>query len=100
MLFVGWQSLFQEFISLKQRYWCTVNTQTFVNVWRLYWSLVNVFQHFDKHSTSPLTFFCLPQDQGGLGIAISEEDTTNGVVIKSLTDHGAAAKVGERLKSK
>lgn len=40
-----------------------------------------------------LLFFCLPQDQGGFGIAISEEDTTNGVVIKSLTDHGAAAKV-------
>uniref|UniRef100_A0A8B9CMA8 Multiple PDZ domain protein n=1 Tax=Anser brachyrhynchus TaxID=132585 RepID=A0A8B9CMA8_9AVES len=36
-------------------------------------------------------------DQGGLGIAISEEDTINGVVIKSLTDHGAAAKDG-RIK--
>ncbi|XP_041419824.1 multiple PDZ domain protein isoform X11 [Xenopus laevis] len=36
----------------------------------------------------------LPKDQGGLGIAISEEDTINGVVIKSLTDHGAAAKDG------
>ncbi|XP_043402512.1 multiple PDZ domain protein isoform X7 [Chelonia mydas] len=36
----------------------------------------------------------LPKDQGGLGIAISEEDTLNGVVIKSLTDHGAAAKDG------
>uniref|UniRef100_A0A8C3VMJ5 Multiple PDZ domain crumbs cell polarity complex component n=1 Tax=Catharus ustulatus TaxID=91951 RepID=A0A8C3VMJ5_CATUS len=34
------------------------------------------------------------EDQGGFGIAISEEDTTNGVVIKSLTDHGAAAKDG------
>uniref|UniRef100_A0A8C3QWM6 Multiple PDZ domain crumbs cell polarity complex component n=1 Tax=Cyanoderma ruficeps TaxID=181631 RepID=A0A8C3QWM6_9PASS len=39
----------------------------------------------------------LPKDQGGFGIAISEEDTTNGVVIKSLTDHGAAAKDG-RIK--
>uniref|UniRef100_A0A8C3KDE7 Multiple PDZ domain crumbs cell polarity complex component n=1 Tax=Calidris pygmaea TaxID=425635 RepID=A0A8C3KDE7_9CHAR len=42
-------------------------------------------------------FLCLPQDQGGFGIAISEEDTVNGVVIKSLTDHGAAAKDG-RIK--
>ncbi|XP_018411979.1 PREDICTED: multiple PDZ domain protein [Nanorana parkeri] len=44
----------------------------------------------------------LPKDQGGLGIAISEEDTLNGVVIKSLTDYGAAAKdghikVGDRI---
>uniref|UniRef100_H3AIS3 Multiple PDZ domain crumbs cell polarity complex component n=1 Tax=Latimeria chalumnae TaxID=7897 RepID=H3AIS3_LATCH len=39
----------------------------------------------------------LPKDQGGLGIAISEEDTQNGVVIKSLTDNGAAAK-GGRIK--
>ncbi|KFO72783.1 Multiple PDZ domain protein, partial [Cuculus canorus] len=39
----------------------------------------------------------LPKDQGGLGIAISEEDTVNGVVIKSLTDYGAAAKDG-RIK--
>ncbi|KAM9367324.1 multiple PDZ domain protein [Phaethornis superciliosus] len=39
----------------------------------------------------------LPKDQGGFGIAISEEDTVNGVVIKSLTDHGAAAKDG-RIK--
>ncbi|XP_066036936.1 multiple PDZ domain protein isoform X5 [Chamaea fasciata] len=39
----------------------------------------------------------LPKDQGGFGIAISEEDTTNGVVIKSLTDHGVAAKDG-RIK--
>uniref|UniRef100_A0A8C8BM69 Multiple PDZ domain protein n=1 Tax=Otus sunia TaxID=257818 RepID=A0A8C8BM69_9STRI len=36
-------------------------------------------------------------DQGGFGIAISEEDTINGVVIKSLTEHGAAAKDG-RIK--
>ncbi|XP_072260382.1 multiple PDZ domain protein isoform X2 [Pyxicephalus adspersus] len=39
----------------------------------------------------------LPKDQGGLGIAICEEDTINGVVIKSLTDYGAAAKDG-RIK--
>ncbi|KAG8595546.1 hypothetical protein GDO81_001550 [Engystomops pustulosus] len=37
----------------------------------------------------------LPKDQGGLGIAISEEETVNGVVIKSLTDYGAAAKDGQ-----
>ncbi|XP_051019673.1 multiple PDZ domain protein isoform X2 [Acomys russatus] len=40
----------------------------------------------------------LPKDQGGLGIAISEEDTLNGVVVKSLTEHGGAAKDG-RLKA-
>ncbi|XP_040613172.1 multiple PDZ domain protein isoform X18 [Mesocricetus auratus] len=40
----------------------------------------------------------LPKDQGGLGIAVSEEDTLNGVVIKSLTEHGGAAKDG-RLKA-
>ncbi|CAH6790492.1 Mpdz [Phodopus roborovskii] len=40
----------------------------------------------------------LPKDQGGLGIAISEEDTLNGVAIKSLTEHGGAAKDG-RLKA-
>ncbi|XP_011363593.1 multiple PDZ domain protein isoform X8 [Pteropus vampyrus] len=39
----------------------------------------------------------LPKDQGGLGIAISEEDTLNGVIIKSLTEHGVAARDG-RLK--
>uniref|UniRef100_A0A452UZX1 Multiple PDZ domain protein n=1 Tax=Ursus maritimus TaxID=29073 RepID=A0A452UZX1_URSMA len=33
----------------------------------------------------------------GLGIAISEEDTLSGVIIKSLTEHGVAAKDG-RLK--
>uniref|UniRef100_A0A8D2N3D3 Multiple PDZ domain protein n=1 Tax=Zonotrichia albicollis TaxID=44394 RepID=A0A8D2N3D3_ZONAL len=36
-------------------------------------------------------------DFTSFGIAISEEDTINGVVIKSLTDHGAAAKDG-RIK--
>ncbi|XP_060055561.1 multiple PDZ domain protein isoform X4 [Erinaceus europaeus] len=39
----------------------------------------------------------LPKDQGGLGIAISEEDTLGGVIIKSLTEHGVAARDG-RLK--
>ncbi|XP_066469496.1 multiple PDZ domain protein isoform X3 [Tiliqua scincoides] len=39
----------------------------------------------------------LPKDQGGIGIAISEEDTLNGVVIQSLTEHGAAGKDG-RIK--
>ncbi|XP_053150921.1 multiple PDZ domain protein isoform X30 [Hemicordylus capensis] len=39
----------------------------------------------------------LPKDQGGIGIAIGEEDTLNGVVIQSLTDHGAAGKDG-RIK--
>ncbi|XP_035282565.1 multiple PDZ domain protein isoform X9 [Anguilla anguilla] len=39
----------------------------------------------------------LSKDQGGLGIAISEEDTKTGVLIKSLTEHGAAGKDG-RIK--
>ncbi|XP_053228119.1 multiple PDZ domain protein isoform X18 [Podarcis raffonei] len=39
----------------------------------------------------------LPKDQGGIGIAIGEEDTFNGVVIQSLTEHGAAGKDG-RIK--
>uniref|UniRef100_A0A803Y5R9 Multiple PDZ domain protein n=1 Tax=Meleagris gallopavo TaxID=9103 RepID=A0A803Y5R9_MELGA len=37
------------------------------------------------------------EDEGGLGIAISEEGTANGIVIKSITDNGAAAKDG-RIK--
>ncbi|XP_045145126.1 multiple PDZ domain protein isoform X3 [Echinops telfairi] len=36
----------------------------------------------------------LPKDQGPLGIAISEETTIRGVVIKSLTENGVAAKDG------
>ncbi|KAJ7335472.1 hypothetical protein JRQ81_013413 [Phrynocephalus forsythii] len=39
----------------------------------------------------------LPKDQGGIGIAIGEEDTLNGVVIQSLTEHGVARKDG-RIK--
>ncbi|XP_069095075.1 multiple PDZ domain protein isoform X4 [Pleurodeles waltl] len=65
-------------------------------------------QEFDQSSTSFVAAadyssfknvqnVVLPKDQGGLGIAISEEDTLNGVVIKNLTDHGAAAKDG-RIK--
>ncbi|XP_068278495.1 multiple PDZ domain protein isoform X8 [Nyctibius grandis] len=51
----------------------------------------------DFSSCKNIQYVELPKDQGGFGIAISEEDTTNGVVIKSLTDHGAAAKDG-RIK--
>ncbi|KAM6034482.1 multiple PDZ domain protein isoform 2-T2 [Chlamydotis macqueenii] len=51
----------------------------------------------DLSSCKNIQYVELPKDQGGLGIAISEEDTINGVVIKSLTDHGAAAKDG-RIK--
>ncbi|NXL95016.1 MPDZ protein, partial [Alectura lathami] len=51
----------------------------------------------DFSSYKNIQYVELPKDQGGLGIAISEEDTVNGVVIKSLTDHGAAAKDG-RIK--
>ncbi|NXV90125.1 MPDZ protein, partial [Calonectris borealis] len=51
----------------------------------------------DFSSCKNIQYVELPKDQGGLGIAISEEDTVNGVVIKSLTDHGAAAKDG-RIK--
>ncbi|NXE61106.1 MPDZ protein, partial [Calcarius ornatus] len=52
----------------------------------------------DLSSCKNIQYVELPKDQGGFGIAISEEDTTNGVVIKSLTDHGAAAKDG-RIKA-
>ncbi|XP_075303322.1 multiple PDZ domain protein isoform X16 [Opisthocomus hoazin] len=51
----------------------------------------------DFSSCRNIQYVELPKDQGGFGIAISEEDTINGVVIKSLTDHGAAAKDG-RIK--
>ncbi|XP_068782985.1 multiple PDZ domain protein isoform X35 [Struthio camelus] len=56
---------------------------------------VNAFADFSSYKN--IQHVELPKDQGGLGIAISEEDTINGVVIKSLTDHGAAAKDG-RIK--
>ncbi|XP_062456385.1 multiple PDZ domain protein isoform X4 [Rhea pennata] len=55
----------------------------------------NAFADFSSYKT--IQHVELPKDQGGLGIAISEEDTISGVVIKSLTDHGAAAKDG-RIK--
>ncbi|XP_032775533.1 multiple PDZ domain protein isoform X19 [Strigops habroptila] len=51
----------------------------------------------DFSSCKNIQYVELPKDQGGFGIAISEEDTIHGVVIKSLTDHGAAAKDG-RIK--
>ncbi|XP_043342409.1 multiple PDZ domain protein isoform X7 [Cervus canadensis] len=51
----------------------------------------------DLSSLTNVQHLELPKDQGGLGIAISEEDTLTGVIIKSLTEHGAAAKDG-RLK--
>ncbi|NXI99555.1 MPDZ protein, partial [Psophia crepitans] len=51
----------------------------------------------DFSSCKNIQYVELPKDQGSLGIAISEEDTVNGVIIKSLTDHGAAAKDG-RIK--
>ncbi|XP_061223916.1 multiple PDZ domain protein isoform X4 [Neopsephotus bourkii] len=51
----------------------------------------------DFSSWKNIQYVELPKDQGGFGIAISEDDTIHGVVIKSLTDHGAAAKDG-RIK--
>ncbi|NWY14117.1 MPDZ protein, partial [Aphelocoma coerulescens] len=60
-------------------------------------SVANPSPFCDLSSCKNIQYVELPKDQGGFGIAISEEDTTNGVVIKSLTDHGAAAKDG-RIK--
>ncbi|XP_041272380.1 multiple PDZ domain protein isoform X6 [Onychostruthus taczanowskii] len=60
-------------------------------------SVANPSAFSDLSSCKNIQYVELPKDQGGFGIAISEEDTTNGVVIKSLTDHGAAAKDG-RIK--
>ncbi|XP_059693116.1 multiple PDZ domain protein isoform X7 [Haemorhous mexicanus] len=60
-------------------------------------SVANLSASSDLSSCKNIQYVELPKDQGGFGIAISEEDTTNGVVIKSLTDHGAAAKDG-RIK--
>uniref|UniRef100_A0A4W3JV42 Multiple PDZ domain protein n=1 Tax=Callorhinchus milii TaxID=7868 RepID=A0A4W3JV42_CALMI len=42
-------------------------------------------------------FFHIYSETGGLGIAISEESTHDGVVVKSLTENGTAAKDG-RIK--
>ncbi|XP_008943122.1 PREDICTED: multiple PDZ domain protein [Merops nubicus] len=60
-------------------------------------SAANSSACYDFSSCKNIQYVELPKDQGGFGIAISEEDTVNGVVIKSLTDHGAAAKDG-RIK--
>ncbi|NXQ35759.1 MPDZ protein, partial [Alaudala cheleensis] len=60
-------------------------------------SVANPTAFSDLSSCKNIQYVELPKDQGGFGIAISEEDTTNGVVIKSLTDHGSAAKDG-RIK--
>ncbi|NWS12088.1 MPDZ protein, partial [Pachyramphus minor] len=60
-------------------------------------NVVNSGAFSDLSSCKNIQYVELPKDQGGFGIAISEEDTINGVVIKSLTDHGAAAKDG-RIK--
>ncbi|NXD14375.1 MPDZ protein, partial [Nothocercus nigrocapillus] len=60
-------------------------------------SSTNASTFADFSSYKNIQHMELPKDQGGLGIAISEEDTVNGIVIKSLTDHGAAAKDG-RIK--
>ncbi|NXD05133.1 MPDZ protein, partial [Certhia familiaris] len=60
-------------------------------------SVANPSAFSDLSSYKNIQYVELPKDQGGFGIAISEEDTTNGVVIKSLTDYGAAAKDG-RIK--
>ncbi|XP_041341480.1 multiple PDZ domain protein isoform X13 [Pyrgilauda ruficollis] len=60
-------------------------------------SVANPSAFSDLSSCKNIHYVELPKDQGGFGIAISEEDTANGVVIKSLTDHGAAAKDG-RIK--
>uniref|UniRef100_A0A803XUL9 Multiple PDZ domain protein n=1 Tax=Meleagris gallopavo TaxID=9103 RepID=A0A803XUL9_MELGA len=51
----------------------------------------------DLSSYKNIQYVELPKDEGGLGIAISEEGTANGIVIKSITDNGAAAKDG-RIK--
>ncbi|NXN19773.1 MPDZ protein, partial [Indicator maculatus] len=51
----------------------------------------------DFSSCKNIQYVELPKDQGGFGFAISEDDTVNGIVVKSLTDHGAAAKDG-RIK--
>ncbi|NXE96594.1 MPDZ protein, partial [Menura novaehollandiae] len=60
-------------------------------------SVVNPSAFSDLSSCKNIQYVELPKDQGGFGIAVSEEATINGVVIKSLTDHGAAAKDG-RIK--
>ncbi|XP_067839769.1 multiple PDZ domain protein isoform X9 [Heptranchias perlo] len=56
----------------------------------------------DLTSFKNIQYVLLTKDQGGLGIAISEESTHDGVVIKSLTENGTASKdgrvkVGDRI---
>ncbi|XP_067886830.1 multiple PDZ domain protein isoform X4 [Heterodontus francisci] len=56
----------------------------------------------DLTSFRNIQYVLLTKDQGGLGIAISEESTHDGVVIKSLTENGTASKdgrvkVGDRI---
>ncbi|XP_032531007.1 multiple PDZ domain protein isoform X16 [Chiroxiphia lanceolata] len=60
-------------------------------------SVANSSAFSELSSCKNIQYVELPKDQGGFGIAISEEDTINGVVIKSLTENGAAAKDG-RIK--
>ncbi|XP_038660259.1 multiple PDZ domain protein isoform X7 [Scyliorhinus canicula] len=49
----------------------------------------------DLTSFKNIQHVLLTKDQGGLGIAISEESTHDGVVIKSLTENGTASKDGK-----
>ncbi|XP_072367052.1 inaD-like protein isoform X3 [Scyliorhinus torazame] len=51
----------------------------------------------DFSSFKNVQHILLTKDQSGLGLAISEDNTSEGVIIKSLTDNGAAIKDG-RIK--
>ncbi|XP_067893283.1 inaD-like protein isoform X3 [Heterodontus francisci] len=51
----------------------------------------------DFSSFKNVQHILLTKDQSGLGLAISEDNTSEGVLIKSLTDNGAAIKDG-RIK--
>uniref|UniRef100_UPI00398F646E inaD-like protein n=1 Tax=Pristiophorus japonicus TaxID=55135 RepID=UPI00398F646E len=51
----------------------------------------------DFSSFKNVQHILLTKDQSGLGLAISEDNTSEGVIIKSLTDKGAAIKDG-RIK--
>ncbi|XP_067846366.1 inaD-like protein isoform X2 [Heptranchias perlo] len=51
----------------------------------------------DFSSFKNVQHILLTKDQSGLGLAISEDNTSEGVIIKSLTDNGAAIK-GGRIK--
>ncbi|XP_060686415.1 inaD-like protein isoform X1 [Hemiscyllium ocellatum] len=54
-------------------------------------------QSSDFSSFKNVQHILLTKDQSGLGLAISEDNTSEGVIIKSLTDNGAAIKDG-RIK--